>query len=95
MEDVQKRSTYRRAHGLEDENAQGLGGWTAKKDEEMLGTGIRVDGAVGREIKGSNEDGNSQGNNSTVQTGSDSREVSLYADWEGGRKPVKKWFGIW
>ncbi|KAL8659895.1 MAG: hypothetical protein Q9226_000189 [Calogaya cf. arnoldii] len=38
VDDVQKRSRYRKAHGLEDE--QGLGGWTAKTDAESLGPAI-------------------------------------------------------
>ncbi|KAI4221265.1 MAG: hypothetical protein L6R36_007027 [Xanthoria steineri] len=38
VDDVQKRSRYRKAHGLEDE--QGLGGWTAKNDADSLGPSI-------------------------------------------------------
>jgi hypothetical protein len=38
VEDVQKRSAYRKAHGLEKD--EGFGGWTAKSDEQLLGPGI-------------------------------------------------------
>ncbi|KAL8730301.1 MAG: hypothetical protein Q9166_004184 [cf. Caloplaca sp. 2 TL-2023] len=38
VDDVQKRSRYRKAHGLEDE--QGWGGWTAKNDVDSLGPAI-------------------------------------------------------
>ena len=89
MEDVQKRSTYRIAHGLEDENSQGLGGWTAKSDEENLGPGATADGAVGRAVgvePGEDEEAEE------VVKGGDRREGPLN---EGRRKPVKKWFGIW
>lgn len=40
VEDVTKRSEYRKAHGLDNE--QGFGGWTAKSDAEVLGPGIRA-----------------------------------------------------
>ena len=91
IEDVQKRSTYRRAHGLEDENSQGLGGWTAKSDEETLGSSLRVDGAVrppvSRATSGSAE-------NDDRSTSGGSKEA-VYVDWEGKKRPVKKWLGIW
>ena len=35
---MQKRSAYRKAHGLEKD--EGFGGWTAKSDEQLLGPGI-------------------------------------------------------
>ena len=38
VEDVQKRSTYRKAHGLDKD--EGFGGWMAKSDEQLLGPGI-------------------------------------------------------
>lgn len=37
VDDVQKRSAFRKAHGLETE---GIGGWTAKEDSEALGPAI-------------------------------------------------------
>jgi hypothetical protein len=46
VEDVQKRGEYRKKHGLETE---GVGGWTAKTDAEVLGPAIQtneVDGAL-------------------------------------------------
>lgn len=91
MEDVQKRSTYRIAHGLEDANSQGLGGWTAKNDEESLGSGAKADGAVGRPVGVEpGQEVEAEG----VVNGGDRREGPL-SDWEGRKKPVKKWFGIW
>lgn len=92
VDDVQKRSTYRKAHGLEVENAQGLGGWTAKSEGEVMGPGARVeDGAVGRAVEGvgMERDGGAR------VGGGDGRDLSIYSDWEGKKKPVRKWFGIW
>ena len=45
MDDVGKRAQYRKAHGLDQD--EGIGGWTAKTDEESLGPSIVVgDGSV-------------------------------------------------
>ena len=91
MEDVQKRNSYRIAHGLADENGQGLGGWLAKSDNEVLSPGLKVDGAVGRPV--GVEPGQEVETKGRVKNG-DGRE-SLNNDWEGRKKPVKKWLGIW
>src|SRR5438045_2404156 len=42
VDDVQKRSEYRKKHGLETEE---IGGWTAKTDAEALGPAIPADEA--------------------------------------------------
>lgn len=84
VEDLQKRSTYRRAHGLEDENSQGLGGWTARSDEESVGSGGGPVGVEpGQEVEAK-----------VVVEGRDATEGPLKI-WAGQRRPVKKWFGIW
>lgn len=44
VDDVVKRSQYRKAHGLEDK--QGFGGWTAKTDAEMVGPALHGDEVV-------------------------------------------------
>jgi hypothetical protein len=95
VEDVQKRSTYRKAHGLEDENAQGLGGWTAKSDGEVLGPAIKTGGTVGHPVDGVGVGGDLVTDGGIGRSGGDSREMSIHAEWEGRRRPVKKWFGIW
>lgn len=38
VDDVVKRSEYRKAHGLEDQ--QGFGGWTAKTEAESMGPAL-------------------------------------------------------
>ncbi len=87
VEDVQKRSTYRIAHGLEDANSQGMGGWTARSDEETLGSGAKVERPVGVEPGQEVE-------SAPVITGGD-RGEGLHNDYEGRKKPIKKWLGIW
>lgn len=43
VDDVAKRSAYRKAHGLESGDRAGLfGGWTAKSDQELLGPAIKT-----------------------------------------------------
>ena len=91
MDDVQKRSTYRIAHGLEDENSQGLGGWTARSDEENLGSGAKPDGAVERPV--GVEPGQEVEFEGAV-TGGDSKEGPI-KHWESSKRPIKKWLGIW
>lgn len=87
VEDVQKRSTYRIAHGLEDENSQGMGGWTAKSDEETLGSGAKAR-AVGRPV--GVEPGQEVETTGVVRD--EERSEALY---DNRKKPVKKWLGIW
>ncbi|KAL8858059.1 MAG: hypothetical protein Q9178_005384 [Gyalolechia marmorata] len=76
VDDVQKRSRYRKAHGLENE--QGLGGWTAKNDADSLGPSIPTGDLPA-------EDAPSQAPTDT----------STYVDFQGKRRPVKRWLGIW
>ena len=92
VEDVQKRSTYRRAHGLESDDSQGLGGWTARSDDEVLGPSLRADGPIARKSVTTIPDEPS-GSGMVAPSGDD--KDSLYVDWEGKKKPAKKWLGIW
>ncbi|MCJ1389593.1 hypothetical protein MMC18_002450 [Xylographa bjoerkii] len=87
VEDVQKRAQYRKAHGLDKD--QGLGGWTAKADEEMMGPSLKTDRAAGVEVEAAN--GLRIGSAVDVNAAQD----NVYVDWEGKKKPIKKWFGIW
>ena len=91
IDDVQKRSTYRRAHGLEDENSQGLGGWLPKSSEGSSGSGAKADGAFRRPV--GVEPGQEVEAEGVVEDGD--RRVSPYDDREGRKKPLKKWLGIW
>jgi hypothetical protein len=55
VEDVKRRSEYRKAHGLEDENESRFGGWTAKSDDEVLGPtpAMREGGQLPAEVESS------------------------------------------
>lgn len=86
VEDVQKRSQYRKAHGLEGENGDGEGGkglfgWSARekapREEGDLQSPIAVDAVV------------------PGGTAAAAAEGDVYVDFEGKKRPVKKWFGIW
>jgi len=92
VEDVQKRSTYRRAHGLESEDSQGLGGWAARSDEVALGPSLKNDGPIPR--RPMYAVASKPAENHLAATGGDTKE-SAYVDSEGRKKPVKKWLGIW
>ena len=91
VDDVSKRSAYRKAHGLDKE--QGFGGWMARGEGEESGTGMKVDGAVGSEIGGPTaaETGNSM---SPVSSDSGAGDA-VYRNLGGEKKPLKKWLGIW
>ena len=86
VDDVQKRSEYRKAHGI----GQGegvFGGWTAKSDAETLGPGLREGGAV----VAVPEMGASP---IAVTTAADVE--GTFVDFEGKSQPLrKKWLGIW
>ncbi len=92
VEDVQKRSTYRRAHGLESEDSQGLGGWTARSDDETLGPSLTVEGPISR--RPINAVAGESAESDPAATGGKITEAA-YGDREGRKKPVKKWLGIW
>lgn len=88
VDDVQKRSDYRKAHGI----AQGegiFGGWTAKTDEEGVGPALRDESANPNFARGEAvEDIEEQAAQNSKPT---------YVDFDGKSQPVehKKWFGIW
>ena len=89
VEDVRKRALYRKAHGLD--KGEGFGGWTAKGDDELLGPAIRSDGRGDGNVavaSGAQGDG-------TVAADGRKLEEGVYVDFEGRKKPVKKWLGIW
>ena len=88
VEDVEKRSKYRKAHGLE--NDQGFGGWTAKTDSELMGPALKLDGAVGEPVKAEGA-GQEKGAAAAVGHG----DEHTYVDFEGKKRPVRKWLGIW
>ena len=109
VEDVRKRSEYRKAHGLDKEGV--FGGWTAKTDEESLGPALREGGvpaAAAADLDASPvahlAASSAAMTNTSAPTVANGGDVSAsavksggeeYVDFEGRRKPVKKWLGIW
>ena len=90
LEDVQKRNSYKKAHGIDV--SEGIGIWVPGEDvyapnpdkvrdiRESLG----VPADVQRAEQGA------QPATTDVQA-----EKNTYTDFEGKRRPVKKWLGIW
>lgn len=81
VEDVRKRAEYRKAHGLDK---QGLFGWDVKEDDQVMGPAVREggEGALEEVVE------------SQVLLEGQAQEDG-YKDFEGKRRPVKKWLGIW
>jgi hypothetical protein len=89
VEDVRKRSEFRKAHGLEESEAGAFGGWTAKSDEEVMGPGMKEGGEF---VVSSRATGKADRGEVVPVNG----EQETYVDFDGNRQPVrKKWFGIW
>jgi len=92
VDDVQKRSDYRKAHGI----AQGegiFGGWTAKSDDESVGPALRDESASptfsrGVDLEKATED---------IEQTAAQNSKDTFVDFDGKTQPVeqKKWFGIW
>lgn len=87
VEDVQKRDRYRKAHGLEN---GGFGGWTAREDKDAIGPALKIDGAVGGSVTAEGA-----GQEQVVATTGGHGEKKTYVDFEGKKRPVRKWLGIW
>lgn len=80
VDDVQKRGEYRKKHGLEHE---GIGGWTAKTNQQDLGPAIET-GILGGKVAVVADEVVPVGGEAEQQTQAVKKPV-----------PVKKWLGIW
>ncbi|GAB7348621.1 hypothetical protein MBLNU459_g6996t1 [Dothideomycetes sp. NU459] len=82
VEDVRKRAEYRKAHGLDK---QGMFGWDVKEDDQVLGPAVREGGvdALGEVAR------------EQVKLEEQAADGEGYTDFEGKRRPLKKWLGIW
>lgn len=82
VDDVMKRSEYRKAHGLEDGEDK-LGGWTAKSPTDISNAAVREGGKASLQAPSALE------SPTAVDT-------ETYVDFDGKQQPIKKkWFGIW
>ncbi|KAI4187365.1 MAG: hypothetical protein L6R41_002868 [Letrouitia leprolyta] len=94
-DDVQKRSRYRKAHGLEDQ--QGFGGWTAKSDAELLGPALPSQDfsrQVGSPVKDTSAPDNAEISPEAAPTAVED-DHSAYVEPARRKRPVKRWLGIW
>lgn len=95
VDDVQKRSEYRKAHGL-DQDEGVFGGWTAKGDTEPLQPALR---------EGNVQFGAQPGPETAADLAHDVKEnvvgqagesEEAYVEFDGKKQPMRrKWFGIW
>lgn len=98
VEDVKRRSEFRKAHGLEDEDEGKFGGWTAKKDDEVLGPtpAMREGGQAAPETQSSIAMDLATAASATESAPVENAGPATYVDFDGKTQPVqKKWFGIW
>lgn len=95
VEDVRKRSEYRKAHGLDQEEGI-FGGWTAKSDEETRGPGLREGNVqLGAQPGPETSVDLAEGTVENV-VGKAGEGEETYVDFTGKTQPAKKkWFGIW
>lgn len=88
MDDVAKRSEYRRAHGMETEGI--FGGWTAKSDAQELDATAREGGQTA--VVAPEVDASPIAAPEAIAAADD----TTYVDFEGKKQPAKKkWLGIW
>ena len=92
LEDVAKRRMYRKAHGLEA--TTGFAQYLVQEDDdddESVEEGKADTQSSSAGIPSTENATENAIKNATEKAG---RDVT-YADWEGRKRPVKKWLGIW
>ena len=90
LEDVEKRAAYRKAHGL-DKKRNGFAGWIGGGGgEEATASSTSVGGSEGVAKAAAAVAVGGQGEANSGDTAD-----AMYTDWEGRKKLVKKWLGIW
>ena len=92
MEDVTKRSEYRKVHGIGQEEGV-FGNWTAKSEREVMGPAFREGEGQGVGQAVAVRDASPVAVPATA-AGGEAQEGFL--DFDGKQQPAsKKWFGIW
>jgi hypothetical protein len=93
VEDVRKRSEFRRAHGMDDGGEGVFGGWTAKRDEEVMGPGMREGG----EFSAPSRLPPTRDESAGAPRDQEKVNEDTYTDFDGARQPIgsKKWLGVW
>ncbi|KAI7179907.1 hypothetical protein D0869_09523 [Hortaea werneckii] len=92
MDDVAKRSEFRKAHGIESNESGVFGGWTAKPDEDSLEPADREGGRAAAVAP----DTDASPVATEVKEAVAAADDGSFVDFEGKTQPAKKkWFGIW
>ncbi|KAI5370484.1 hypothetical protein Slin14017_G013630 [Septoria linicola] len=95
VDDVKKRSEYRKAHGMDTAEGGLFGGWSAKGDNESMGPALK-EGQLqlgGQSVSETTIDVPTPEVKNSVAVG---ESAESYVDFEGNKQQVKKkWFGIW
>lgn len=87
LEDVEKRRLYRQAHGMGTMGLDSI--FTKKNTQDSFSAASSSEAEETRPI----QDDNLVGESPVSPVEASGQPV--YVDWEGKRKPVKKWLGIW
>lgn len=92
LEDLEKRRKYAKVHGLDHE--YWFFGWGLEGLRDTDGgsgdkRGVDVSGSEGEEKAAVSGGRRSRRREDTRE------DQGVYLDWDGKRKPLKKWFGIW
>lgn len=98
VEDVQKRAEYRKAHGMDAGEREGLfGGWTAKRDEELLGPALQAESPSEPSATPVDTESVSKGQiKGQLEGQTEGQTEEVYYDFQGNPQPIrKKWLGIW
>ncbi|KAF2214651.1 hypothetical protein CERZMDRAFT_95043 [Cercospora zeae-maydis SCOH1-5] len=96
VDDVRKRSEYRKAHGLDQAEGGLFGGWSAKGEEETMGPALQEADAQLADQTASDAAIHSVSGMQDVSAANAEHAEDTYVDFEGKRQPVtKKWLGIW
>lgn len=97
MEDLEKRRRYTKIHGLDHEYWFFGWGLEGLRDGQR-GEGVKMspdeDARADEMVREDEEKGIRRSNK--PKNREDRREdQGIYLDWDGKRRPLKKWFGIW
>lgn len=95
MEDLEKRRRYAKIHKLDHE--YWFFGWGLEnlRDGER-GEGVKLNPEEAARAEAMHREDLEKGIRRESKSREDRREdQGIYLDWDGKRRPLKKWFGIW
>ncbi|KAF2722781.1 hypothetical protein K431DRAFT_221459 [Polychaeton citri CBS 116435] len=96
VDDVKKRSDYRKAHGMDDDKSGIFGGWSAKGDDDALGPALREGGASENSAQAREElDASPVAITATKGVQDAQLERGEFVDFQGQRQKAKAWYQFW